>query len=40
MAKNHYVTKTKRRNKNSKRKDFTAATMAKVRQLESADKKK
>jgi hypothetical protein len=40
MAQNHYTTKTKRRNKSSKRKDYTAATMAKIRQLEAADKKK
>jgi hypothetical protein len=38
MAKNHYVTKPKRRNKNTNRKDPSAATMAKVRQLEAAQK--
>jgi hypothetical protein len=40
MAKNHYVTKPKRRNKNSKRKDFSQATMAKLRQLAAAETKK
>ncbi len=40
MAQNHYVTKTKRRQKNKKRKDPSAATMAKIRQLEVAEKKK
>jgi hypothetical protein len=39
MAQNHYVTKAKRRQKSSKRKDSTAATMAKLRQLEAAEKK-
>jgi len=39
MAQNHYVTKTKRRNKSGKRKDPAAATMAKIRQLEAAEKK-
>jgi hypothetical protein len=36
MAKNHYVTKTKRRNRSGKRKDTKriAATMSKIRQLE------
>jgi hypothetical protein len=33
MAQNHYVTKRKRRNKSGKRKDPTAATMTKLRQL-------
>ncbi len=40
MAQNHYTSKAKRRQKNSKRKDVSAATMAKVRQLEAAEKKK
>jgi len=40
MAQNHYVTKPKRRNKNKKRKDPSAATMAKLRQLAAADTKK
>jgi hypothetical protein len=31
MAKNHYVTKPKRRNKNANRKDPSNATMAKLR---------
>ncbi len=39
MSQNHYVTKTKRRQKSGKRKDSTAATMAKLRQLEAAEKK-
>jgi hypothetical protein len=39
MAQNHYVTKTKRRNKSGKRKDPAVATMAKIRQLEAAEKK-
>lgn len=39
MAQNHYVTKTKRRVKNPKRKDPSAATMAKLRKLAAADKK-
>lgn len=39
MAQNHYVTKAKRRNKNSKRKDPSAATMAKLRKLAAADAK-
>ncbi len=39
MAQNHYVTKAKRRNKNSKRKDPSAATMAKLRKLAAADTK-
>jgi hypothetical protein len=38
MAQNHYETKTKRRQKNKKRKDPSAATMAKLRQLEAAEK--
>ena len=40
MAQNHYVTKTKRRNKSGKRKDPAVATMAKLRQLEAAEAKK
>jgi len=40
MAQNHYVTKPKRRNKNSRRKDPSAATMAKLRQLAAAEGKK
>jgi hypothetical protein len=40
MAQNHYVTKTKRRQKSGKRKDIAAATMAKLRQLEAAEAKK
>ena len=40
MAQNHYVTKTKRRQKNSKRKEYSEGTMAKIRLLEAADKKK
>ena len=39
MAQNHYVTKTKRRPKNSRRKDSSAATMAKLRELAAAEKK-
>ncbi len=39
MAQNHYTTKTKRRPKNSKRKDPTAATMAAIREREAATKK-
>jgi len=36
MAKNHYVTKPKRRNRSGKRKDSKriAANMARIRQLE------
>jgi len=40
MSQNHYTTKPKRRQKNKKRKDYSGATMAKVRQLEAAEKKK
>jgi hypothetical protein len=40
MAQNHYVTKTKRRQKSGKRKDPAAATMAKLRQLKAAEAKK
>jgi hypothetical protein len=39
MAQTHYTTKTKRRPKNTNRKDPSAATMAALRQLE-ADAKK
>ncbi len=39
MAKNHYVTKPKRRNKNSNRKDPSHATMTKLRELAAAEKK-
>jgi hypothetical protein len=37
MAKNHYVTKPKRRNKNSKRKDPSGATMAALRKHAAAE---
>jgi hypothetical protein len=40
MAQNHYVTKPKRRSKSGKRKDPSAATMAKLRQLGAADARK
>jgi len=40
MAQNHYVTKNKRRNKSGKRKDPSAATMARVRELAAAEAKK
>lgn len=33
MAKNHYVTKRKRRNKNKNRKDYTSKTMYALREL-------
>jgi hypothetical protein len=38
MAKNHYVTKSKRRNRSGKRAEskLIAANMAKIRQLEKA----
>jgi len=36
MAQNHYVTKPKRRSKSGQRKDPSAATMAKLRQLAAA----
>lgn len=39
MAQNHYSTKTKRRPKNNKRKDPSAATMAELRKREAAAKK-
>ena len=40
MAKNHYVTKSKRRNRSGKRADTKriAANMSKIRQLEKASK--
>jgi hypothetical protein len=40
MAQNHYTTKTKRRPKSGNRKDGAAATMAKIRELAAAEKKK
>jgi len=40
MSQNHYTTKSKRRQKSKKRKDFSSGTMAKVRQLEAAEKGK
>jgi len=40
VSQNHYSTKPKRRVKNRKRKDFSEATMAKVRKLEAAAKGK
>jgi hypothetical protein len=40
VAQNHYSSKAKRRPKNSKRKDHSQATMAKVRKLEAAEKAK
>jgi hypothetical protein len=39
MAQNHYTSKTKRRPKNSNRKDTSAATMAALRKREEAAKK-
>jgi hypothetical protein len=39
MAQNHYSSKTKRRPKNSKRKDSSSETMAALRKLEAAAKK-
>jgi hypothetical protein len=39
VAQNHYTTKTKRRPKNKKRKDFAAATMAALRQHAAAEQK-
>jgi hypothetical protein len=36
VAQNHYVTKTKRRNKSGKRKDPSATTMAKLRERAAA----
>ncbi len=38
MAKNHYVTKPKRRNKNSNRKDPSRATMAALRKRSESEK--
>jgi hypothetical protein len=40
MAQNHYTTKSKRRPKNSNRKDSAAATMAKLRELAAAEAKR
>jgi hypothetical protein len=40
MAQNHYVTKPNRRAKSGKRKDPSAATMAKLRKLAAADGQK
>jgi hypothetical protein len=40
MAQNHYTTKTKRRPKNSNRKDTASATMAKLRELAAAEAKR
>jgi hypothetical protein len=40
MSQNHYTTKTKRRNKSGKRKDPSATTMARLRELAAADAKK
>jgi len=40
VSQNHYSTKPKRRVKNSKRKDTSGATMAKIRKLEAAAKGK
>jgi len=39
VAQNHYSSKTKRRPKNTKRKDSAAETMAALRKLEAAAKK-
>ena len=39
MAQNHYSTKRKRRPKNKKRKDYTQATMAAMREHAAKDKK-
>jgi hypothetical protein len=39
MSQNHYSTKRKRRPRNKDRKDSTAATMAKLRELAAAEKK-
>jgi hypothetical protein len=39
LAQTHYTSKTKRRPKNSNRKDPSAATMAALRQLEAGTKK-
>jgi len=42
MAKNHYVTKAKRRNRSSKRKDTkrVAANMSKIREIEGSESKR
>ena len=42
MAKNHYTTKAKRRNRSGKRKDTQriSANMAKIRELESGGSKR
>jgi hypothetical protein len=40
MSQNHYSTKRKRRPRNKNRKDSTATTMAKLRELAAADQKK
>jgi hypothetical protein len=40
MAQNHYVTKTKRRNKNKNRKDPSQATMAALRRRAEAEEAK
>jgi hypothetical protein len=40
MGQSHSKTKRKRRQKSDKRKDYTAATMAKLRQLEQAASRK
>ena len=40
MSQNHYVTKTKRRQKNKNRKDPSRATMTTLRRLAAADAKK
>jgi len=40
MSQNHYVTKRKRRQKNSKRKDPSGDTMRKLRELAAAQTKK
>jgi hypothetical protein len=40
MSQNHYSTKPKRRAKNKNRKDPSKDTMAKIRQLEAAEKRK
>ena len=37
MPQNHYVTKTKRRQKSGRRTDLTASTMAKVKELNTRD---
>jgi len=39
MAQNHYTTKTKRRPKNKRRKDPSAATMTALRKREADSKK-